>query len=83
VRSTPIHRELYKRYLTTRVGRRSWRRFFAEFGDDAAAFRAERAGRWSRPAVHALLRPETAGRRNQRPIRVGQQALRYRSAALT
>src|SRR4051794_12204253 len=43
--------ELYTRYLDDPASvDESWRRFFAEFGDDAAAFRAERAGPpWSRP----------------------------------
>src|SRR5258707_1038292 len=53
--------ELYTRYLDDRASvDESWRRFFAEFGDDAAAFRAERAGPpWSRP-LPSLLAPETA-----------------------
>src|SRR5258705_7705748 len=38
----------------------SWRRFFAEFGDDAAAFRAERSGPpWSRP-LPPILASESA-----------------------
>jgi 2-oxoglutarate dehydrogenase E1 component len=53
--------ELYTRYLDDPASvDESWRRFFAEFGDDAAAFRAERAGPpWSRP-LPPLLAPETA-----------------------
>src|ERR1700736_1356712 len=53
--------ELYTRYLDDPASvDESWRRFFAEFGDDAAAFRAERAGpSWSRP-LPSLLAPETA-----------------------
>src|ERR1700719_2961686 len=53
--------ELYTRYLDDPASvDESWRRFFAEFGDDAAAFRAERAGPpWSRP-LPSLLAPETA-----------------------
>jgi len=53
--------ELYTRYLDDPASvDESWRRFFAEFGDDAATFRAERAGPpWSRP-LPSLLAPETA-----------------------
>src|SRR5258707_14601213 len=53
--------ELYTRYLDDPASvDESWRRFFAEFGDDAAAFRAERAGPpWSRP-LPSLLAPDTA-----------------------
>jgi 2-oxoglutarate dehydrogenase E1 component len=52
--------ELYSRYLQDPAAvDESWRRFFAEFGDDAAASRAERAGPpWSRP-LPPLLAPET------------------------
>src|SRR4029453_11289680 len=52
--------ELYSRYLQDpAAGDESWRRFFAEFGDDAAASRAEQAGPpWSRP-LPPLLAPET------------------------
>ena len=43
--------DLYARYLDDpQAVDESWRRFFAEFGDDAAAIRAERAGPpWARP----------------------------------
>src|SRR5205814_639415 len=43
--------ELYSRYLEDPAAvDESWRQFFAGFGDDAAAIRAERAGPpWSRP----------------------------------
>src|SRR3977135_1178072 len=53
--------ELYTRYLEDPASvDESWRRFFAEFGDDAAAIRAERAGPpWSRP-LPSLLAPEAA-----------------------
>ena len=53
--------ELYTRYLDDPASvDESWRRFFAEFGDDAAAFRAERAGPpWSRP-LPPIVAPETA-----------------------
>src|SRR4030081_2938271 len=55
--------ELYTRYLDDPASvDESWRRFFAEFGDDAAAFHAERAGPpWSRP-LPSLLAPDTAAR---------------------
>jgi 2-oxoglutarate dehydrogenase E1 component len=53
--------ELYSRYLEDPAAvDESWRRFFAEFGDDAAAIRAERAGPpWARP-LPPILGPETA-----------------------
>ena len=43
--------ELYSRYLEDPSAvDDSWRAFFAEFGDDAASVRAERAGPpWARP----------------------------------
>src|SRR6266550_2009325 len=51
--------ELYTRYLDDPASvDESWRHFFAEFGDDAAAFRAERAGPpWSRP-LPPIVAPE-------------------------
>src|SRR5260370_35616099 len=70
--------ELYTRYLDDPASvDESWRRFFAEFGDDAAAFRAERAGPpWSRPlppiaAPEATAPPRSAaepGAIRQAPI---------------
>ena len=53
--------ELYARYLDDpHAVDPSWRQFFAEFGDDPAAMRAERAGPpWARP-LPPLLPPQTA-----------------------
>jgi 2-oxoglutarate dehydrogenase E1 component len=53
--------ELYGRYLEDPAAvDESWRRFFAEIADDAAAIRAERAGPpWARP-LPPLDLPETA-----------------------
>jgi 2-oxoglutarate dehydrogenase E1 component len=53
--------ELYSRYLEDPAAvDESWRRFFAEFGDDAAAVHAERAGPpWGQP-LPPILGPETA-----------------------
>src|SRR3954453_21436043 len=53
--------ELYSRYLEDPAAvDESWRRFFAEFGDDAAAIHAERAGPpWARP-LPPILGPVTA-----------------------
>src|SRR5438067_9421122 len=54
--------DLYARYLDDPDAvDPSWRRFFAEFGDDLGAIRAERAGPpWARP-LPPLDLPETAG----------------------
>ena len=51
--------ELYSRYLEDPAAvDESWRQFFAGFGDDAAAIRAERAGPpWSRP-LPPIVAPE-------------------------
>ena len=53
--------ELYSRYLENpEAVDESWRRFFADFGDDAQALRAERAGpSWARP-LPPLAAPEPA-----------------------
>src|SRR5580700_1282049 len=54
--------ELYSRYLEDPSAvDDSWRAFFAEFGDDAASVRAERAGPpWARP-LPPLAGPEPGG----------------------
>jgi len=53
--------ELYARYLDDPAAvDPSWRRFFAEMADDAAAIRAERNGPpWARP-LPPLVAPEAA-----------------------
>src|SRR4051794_41638145 len=53
--------ELYSRYLEDPAAvDQSWRQFFAEFGDDAAAIHAGRAGpSWAQP-LPPILGPETA-----------------------
>ena len=52
--------ELHSRYLEDPASvDKSWRQFFAEFSDDAAAIDAERAGpSWARP-LPPILGPET------------------------
>src|SRR5438105_2109930 len=52
--------ELHRRYLEDPASvDKSWRQFFAEFSDDAAAIDAERAGpSWARP-LPPILGPET------------------------
>ncbi len=51
--------ELYTRYLDDpEAVDESWRRFFGEVGDDAAALKAERAGpQWARPLPPLFVEP--------------------------
>jgi len=61
--------ELYSRYLEDPSAvDDSWRAFFAEFGDDAASVRAERAGPpWARP-LPPLAGPEPGGAAPAQPV---------------
>src|SRR5437868_12438350 len=70
--------ELYSRYLEDPAAvDESWRGFFAEFGDDAAALHAERAGPpWARPSP-PIVAPETTApaRRAAEPVAIQQAAI--------
>src|SRR5438477_11644544 len=70
--------ELYSRYLEDPAAvDESWRRFFAEFGDDAAVIHAERAGPpWARP-LPPIVAPETTvpARRAAEPVAIQQAAI--------